>query len=486
VARVLWENEYPGVKVKGVIHVASIYPFNALYYTERQLNAFVSSCSKPDGGVLHIDATGSVIKKVDNQKTVYYYCGLMDDTNLPAFEFHTTCHTSGSITYLIETFNSHVRKITNGRSVRPRYVVCDQSFAIIIASLTAFMKTSIGEYLSTCYEILNGCMSRRSINERTYICLCCAHSMKAMSRRLVRVETSVKKRKTGMLLFAALQRTTTLQEASLVYKNIHIVLCSPIVTSSVQSSLDYLYEYVSGSATESEVATAMDQDETQVKNRPIDSEEEIVHDTDDTLMPLTQTARTLKERSPFTVFFNLCISDMELEVNENVTPSNDKYSPASFKAIQSQIHLYPLWSAALHSAVERFASDSSNPVDGDTGVACRNNGLIEAWFNNVKRTITKGTRLRPTAFIAEQLTRLKGRLNEIKLPQQMQKLKKTGQEYVSKRELWRRRKRTTYSSATTADKILRLNQMKRARSSDAHGSTEKEVFSLRTYLLLLF
>ena len=93
--------------------------------------------------------------------------------------------------------------------------------------------------------VLEGKQSLSNILSRTYICLCVAHMLKALSRKLSKclpLQRDKKKRQRTLALFAALARTSSLQQASEVYKHIYVLLCSETVTSGVTTSLEYIRE----------------------------------------------------------------------------------------------------------------------------------------------------------------------------------------------------------------------------------------------------
>jgi hypothetical protein len=61
--------------------------------------------------------------------------------------------------------------------------------------------------------------------------------------------------------------------------------------------------------------------------------------------------RTLKQQSPFTQYFNTCLTTpVEDDDNEPFADAadNDWYRPTGFSVISDYVRLYPLWSAALH------------------------------------------------------------------------------------------------------------------------------------------
>jgi hypothetical protein len=81
-----------GSVVKGYIQSLAIVPFHVISYTEQQLQLFVSACRRKSGCVLHIDSTGTVVRKFPDQKQPYLYSLLLAGENIPVMEFITTDH----------------------------------------------------------------------------------------------------------------------------------------------------------------------------------------------------------------------------------------------------------------------------------------------------------------------------------------------------------------------------------------------------------
>lgn len=73
-----------------------------------------------------------------------------------------------------------------------------------------------------------------SIASHTYICLCSAHMLKAVSMRLSRKEGVAKKRKVVLTYFPCLQRCDNLGDVKNLFCNIKLVLCSTENSEQVQ------------------------------------------------------------------------------------------------------------------------------------------------------------------------------------------------------------------------------------------------------------
>jgi len=135
--------------------------------------------------------------------------------------------------------------------------------------------------------------------------------------RLRKVESNRNIGTVAMTYFAAVQRSTDLQSAAHVYRDIRLVLCSQYETSDVTDARHRLQSRVSSISCEDaeEVEGAVELDQEQL------------HACVD--------VGTIKQRSPFTRFFRSCLTDVEDTAGDHVAPLNVTYSPSSFAQVTS-------------------------------------------------------------------------------------------------------------------------------------------------------
>ena len=211
-----WNVALPGIAVKGFIQCLGHTPFYVTFYTDQQLQMYVDSCVKnvKKPTILHFDCTGSVVKKIPNQKAVYYYTLLHADSNIPVFEFISTCHTSRWITNMLNTFLTDVRKCRK-QTAKPSVIVTDFSYALMNAVLGAFNDMTLPVYLRWTYKLLTSPDHSKRVKSTTFLCICKAHMMKALSMKLSKTEHSSLKRKACLVIFARLQDSTSLKVSKL-------------------------------------------------------------------------------------------------------------------------------------------------------------------------------------------------------------------------------------------------------------------------------
>jgi hypothetical protein len=130
--------------------------------------------------VLHLDSTGTVVRRIPEQKQPYLYSAILAGENIPVMEFITTDHRSFSLSAKLEYFLADCREMNHGMVVLPTVIVTDFSYALINAVLISFNKMSLLAYLKLTYESLT---SGKSLKSLTILALCCAHMMKAVANR---------------------------------------------------------------------------------------------------------------------------------------------------------------------------------------------------------------------------------------------------------------------------------------------------------------
>lgn len=390
-----WQVAIPSTRgIAGYIQGLGVYPFYVILYTERQVMAYVDVCKRNINSVMHLDNTGSVITDITGQKKPYYYCLYNPETKLPACEFLTTKHSATWLSCMLEIFCEDAKLVNGRKYARPKFVVTDFSFALIYAILQAFNKMPLVEYLKFAYTVMMRQCITSCITRLTYITLCSAHFSKTLCNRLVRSEPIRRIRRAAMVMFTLLMRTTSLRKAVNVYRNIFVVMCTKYDSNAVEKSFNNLKKYIRrGIPDRQEITDAVDLFEDEVKMKVTDE--------------LMDSDASMKEKSPFTKHFAESIRQIQTNIESTTDGElNNMYSPKGFAVIESFIHLYPLWAAALHENVERFAKDvqkKHEKCDSTFTPKCRTNAVIESHFKSVKHNKKHRRKVRPRVFVKERL-----------------------------------------------------------------------------------
>ena len=136
-----------------------------------------------------------------------------------------------------------------------------------------------------------------------------------------------------------------------------------------------------------------------------DDDEEIIH----------ESAASIRLRSPYTQFFNNAVADVKMCTDDDNAELNTTYSPAAFGVIRDVMHLYPLWAAALHGSVRRFAYDADDAARDAELPKCRSNAVIESHFKSVKHGQKNRHKVRPRIFVNDRLRNVMAKVNATKV-----------------------------------------------------------------------
>ena len=201
------------------------------------MDRFIQYCKNEKYTYLHIDATGSVIRKLKNQKLVYFYSMIYKDENvtssiLPLSGALLCDQNSASIT---SYFNYVLSKLAlRSKTVRPSFIVIDFSPALLNSALAAFNNENIHNYLRRCHNIVNRNYSIAQLKDLTIIRLCCSHVMKAFAGSVYKIEASRDARRQLISLFAVLLNINTIDGAMHFYEQIINIYGDPYANNSSQ------------------------------------------------------------------------------------------------------------------------------------------------------------------------------------------------------------------------------------------------------------
>lgn len=139
-------------KYHGAIHNVGLLEFFCIYWSTEQQLLYKSRNKKNSTGFMTIDATGGVIRrnsKCEPPMFLYQCMFVNDDGSIPVFQMVSADHKAMHIAYFLQ-------KIISVGNEPPRMVICDFSWAILIAISQVFAKSiDLRNYLKKCYNILN-------------------------------------------------------------------------------------------------------------------------------------------------------------------------------------------------------------------------------------------------------------------------------------------------------------------------------------------
>jgi hypothetical protein len=139
-------------------------------------------------------------------------------------DFLSSWHRAFAIQNLLDIFNEHVKLVSRCKSVKPRYIATDFSYALIYACVKSFNGMNLQLYLTQCYEIVSRRCSISQIRHLAFIVRSRAHVSKSVYDPLRRTRANKQQRIAIMYWFVVLQRCADLHSATETYKSLKIAL----------------------------------------------------------------------------------------------------------------------------------------------------------------------------------------------------------------------------------------------------------------------
>ena len=173
-----YRNAIVGSNVRGYIQSLGHDPFIVHLYTEDQIN--VLRAIKNTSITVHLDATGSVIRRIeDSQQKVFYYALTVQHPTystspVPLAEMISSGHTSAEISYFLHKWSLDTKK-TLGSEINIGQIELDYSWALIYNVSNVFLKCDIDSYLDICRNKLKMNPSDKNPELKVIIHLCSTH-----------------------------------------------------------------------------------------------------------------------------------------------------------------------------------------------------------------------------------------------------------------------------------------------------------------------
>jgi len=291
---------------------------------------------------LFFDATGRIVKKpfVESKRVLLYsLLGKSDNLpkTLPLCEFLSNKHDTLTIKGGLEKFLISVESET-GQSFLPRRMCCDFSFALIHASVQAFNKMELSDYITKMWNCL---FENQPMDEKLCcIKLCSSHLIHAFSKNISRKESCRKKRDLAKHVFACFIQTKNLNEYQVYLKNFILLFDDP--------------------STDEETAMKLSEN-FQKHNFPILEvmSQNFIGGAEDNFFELNmkKDPKLQREKSPYYVHFKDLRLKYYLEKGESEKCTNPCYSREIVDVFQDFYVAYlPLWSDCFPSRGEHMCN----------------------------------------------------------------------------------------------------------------------------------
>ena len=393
----------------GFVKLFSVDPFKVHMYSNRQLLLYLEA-NKAQKGVLHFDATGSLIKKVpqqDSKRILLYSLVITNPVKgrvaIPVAEMISNTHYGTTVEHFLRSVIDSLSVLS--KCYMPRRIETDLSWALLNSVVEGFNKECMAAYIERTWNVVHQHVNKSDITKFTYVHVCSAHMVQLVSRMLKeKIPSDKGLRKFVLYTFSLMINTTDLPSVRDLFSNLCIVLSSRRRTTKMERSLAALE------------ACIKKQDATVQFTQDINDDNNVSPpDVDEGKIP----PKTMREASPyyqdFIGIYTQVIDDTTRLDKDTKLTLNAYASPDVLKLILDRyMAIYPLWSGVLLGDLSRY--DHQNPTTVTAAEETRStNSCIENYFGNLKKDITPGRaqRLRPAHFISRQFNHINAMLNEI-------------------------------------------------------------------------
>ncbi|CAF1314555.1 unnamed protein product [Adineta ricciae] len=424
-------------EVKGFIQAVSEWPFIVKFFTEIQIDRFIKYCRSEKYSCLHVDATGSVVRNLKDQKDVFFYCLVYrhdDSPILPLSGALLTDHTAASITSFLLSVRSKL--MLRSKTARPAFVIIDFSAALINSVLASFNVENIHTYLRRCYNTINRMYKTKQLRNMTFLRLCCSHAMKAFSRGLFKINVSKETHHHLMTFFAILLNSTNFDGILDLYRCLIHIYGDPYCDTPYTTLASLLNKpELAGFDIEHFLEESDVQDDKELKQ--------------DFLEETNFTTDAIIRQSPFNIKARANIPALNRFFERkklDESPRNQLFSAKIIYLLHKWFAYIPLWSGMLVGFYERYAKDKTPATTNQWEFGCGrvSNASIETYFRTIKSSVLEHhTTLRPNDFLMRihnhVLARMKGDQFDVAQTSHGRKKKKNEADDLNILDKWKRR-----------------------------------------------
>lgn len=363
------------------------WPFRIHLYTEKQIKRYVAYCSGRKESLVHIDATGGVLKTMTDQKKSMIYTAIFkdgDDTinSLPLAHALLTDHTTMSITIFLGSVAQSVKQVSK-RSVHPSFFITDFSPAIINATLLAFNAENIQAHLNRCWNVINKKYNSRQLKSSCFIHFCCCHVMHAIAKNLADNNIDKAIRENVLYLFALLLSETDIKRIYELLSSFLNIFGDPKNKEANEDLQRLLNQRLN---IDEESRSSLTDNETLFSpNKELKEELELIDEYFHSSTPIIH-------QSPFNreaIRLNPSISEILDSKNSFANVDNPLFSRKLIKIIYRWWAYLPLWTGLLINFKDRYASDVESKSIVFNKPIRFSNALVESYFKTMKYVTLK-------------------------------------------------------------------------------------------------
>uniref|UniRef100_A0A669CZJ1 PHD-type domain-containing protein n=4 Tax=Oreochromis TaxID=8139 RepID=A0A669CZJ1_ORENI len=221
-----------------VLQRVLLHPKGIMLWSKKTLSVFYQRC-KDD--IVYFDATGSIISKDNASATPYYVYEVIvrnpfkGSSPLPTATFVTCDHTTASVTYFLQAFQTELTRMYGSRAnKRPVMIICDGSMVLLQSIAMTFCRASLEDLLERYFQVITGQLDTDNFNI-PILHRCLSHIMKN-AKDLCKKRLQ-KHYKFGMHVFGLLACSSNLKDMDGIIISATVVFKSPCSGPQVKKHL---------------------------------------------------------------------------------------------------------------------------------------------------------------------------------------------------------------------------------------------------------
>ncbi|XP_049330090.1 uncharacterized protein LOC111193479 [Astyanax mexicanus] len=163
-----------------VLQKVFLHPKGVMLWSIRGIEIFQDRCRED---IVYLDATGSIKKKEKGSPPFYVYEVVVRNPQkgsspLPVATYLTCDHTTASVTYFLEAFQTDVARTYGRKGMRvPIMLICDGSMVLMQAICSSFAKKNLQDTMNHYYTIASGKATKEDF-DLPILHRCLSHVMK--------------------------------------------------------------------------------------------------------------------------------------------------------------------------------------------------------------------------------------------------------------------------------------------------------------------
>ncbi|XP_026012681.1 uncharacterized protein LOC113015007 isoform X3 [Astatotilapia calliptera] len=224
-----------------VLQRVLLHPKGIMLWSTKTLSVFYQRCKED---IVYFDATGSIISKDNASANPYYVYEVIvrnpfkGSSPLPTATFVTCDHTTASVTYFLQAFQTELTRMYGSRAnKRPVMIICDGSLVLLQSIAVTFCRASLEDLLERYFQVITGQLDTDNFNI-PILHRCLSHIMKN-AKDLCKKRLQ-KHYKFGMHVFGLLACSSNLKDMDGIIISATVVFKSPCSGPEVKKHLQNL------------------------------------------------------------------------------------------------------------------------------------------------------------------------------------------------------------------------------------------------------